>query len=260
MADADIYLKKTDNIAWLVLNRPDRKNALDKSMWERISSLVEQARDDKEIKALIIRSENPGFFSAGADISEFELFMSDTEARDQNRKAIRAACRALEDCPFPTVAMIQGACVGGGCMLALCCDIRLGDEKSKYGITPAKLGLVYGLGDTRRLVDLVGPAQAKQILYTADIFPAERALRIGLINDVFPDDRLEEEARKLAAGMIANSAYSLHHIKQNIKQVLNGRREDDETSEALFNEAFDGPDHREGVEAFLNKRKPDFRS
>ncbi|MFC7047719.1 enoyl-CoA hydratase/isomerase family protein [Emcibacter nanhaiensis] len=258
MAHAEIYLRITDNIAWLVLNRPDKKNALDKSMWEKIPRLVEEATRESHVRVLIIRSEDSGFFSAGADISEFTLFKNDKAARDENRKAIRAACRALEQCPLPTIAMIQGACVGGGCMLALCCDIRLGNERSKYGITPAKLGLVYGLGDTRRLVDLVGPARAKQILYTAGIFTSDHALRIGLVNDIFPDDKLEEETLNLAEQMMANSGYSLRHLKQNIARVLNGEREDDEASEALFNAAFDGPDHQEGVDAFLNKRKPQF--
>ena len=258
MSKAEIFLRISDNIACLVLNRPDKKNALDKSMWEKIPRLVEEATRDSNVRVLILRSEDPNFFSAGADISEFTLFMNDADAREDNRKAIRAACRALEECPLPTIAMVQGACVGGGCMLALCCDIRLGDEKSRYGITPAKLGLVYSLGDTRRLVDLVGPAQAKQILFTAGIFPARRALDIGLVNDIFPVDELEEKTLELARQMMANSGHSLRHIKRNIARVLSGDREDDEQSESLFNAAFDGPDHREGVDAFLNKRKPEF--
>ncbi|WP_321396467.1 enoyl-CoA hydratase/isomerase family protein [Emcibacter sp.] len=196
MADAGIRLHKDNEIAWLVLNRPEKKNALDKSMWASIPSLVQEAVSNPGIKILIVRSENPGFFSAGADIGEFSLFMADRNARNDNRQAIKEACRALENCPLPTVAMIQGPCVGGGCILALTCDIRFGDEKSKYGITPAKLGLVYGLADTRRLVDLVGPSQAKQILFTAGIFSSHRALRIGLVNDIFPDDKLEEETEK----------------------------------------------------------------
>ena len=246
------------HIAWLIIDRPDKKNALNKDMWQKIAALVTQAENDPQVKILILRSAVENIFCAGADISEFELFMNDREARDQNRKAIRAACTALEDCSKPTIAMINGACVGGGCILALCCDMRFGDPTSRYGITPAKLGLVYGLSDTRRLMALVGPAHTSDILFSARLINADKALQIGLINDIFPVSELEQNVRDYAALLLANSPYSLQEIKKLIHRIETGVRDDDDLSEESFMEAFDGNDHREGVEAFLMKRKPDY--
>ena len=251
-----IYLEKDHHIAWLTLNRPDRKNALNIDMWRAIPDLVRRAENDSEIKILILRSAVPNIFCAGADISEFERFMDDRAARDDNRRAIRAACTALEDFTKPTLAMIAGACVGGGCILALSCDMRFGDTKSRYGITPAKLGLVYGLSDTRRLLEQVGPAATRDILFSARIIDADKAWGMGLINEVCAPEDLEKNVRDYCGLLLNNSSHSLLEIKKLIKRIQSGVRDDDAQSEAIFMDAFDGPDHKEGVDAFLNKRKP----
>ena len=251
-----IYLKKDHHIAWLTLNRPDRKNALNIDMWRTIPGLIQQAENDPDIRVLILRSAVQNIFCAGADISEFDLFMKNRDARDQNRAAIRAACQALEGFTGPAIAMIAGACIGGGCILALSCDLRFGDDKSRYGITPAKLGLVYGLSDTRRLLDQVGPAATRDILFSARIIGAEKALAMGLINEIYPVDSLEQEVRDYSDLLLNNSPHSLREIKKMIARIQDGAQEDDAASEALFMDAFDGADHKEGVEAFLTKRKP----
>lgn len=258
MTEQFIYLKKDRHIAWLTLDRPDRKNALNSDMWRAIPDLVREAENDSEIKVLILRSAVPGIFCAGADISEFNLFITDRQARDRNRRAIRAACEGLEDFTKPTIAMIAGACIGGGCILALSCDLRFGDVKSRYGITPARLGLVYGLSDTRRLLDQVGPAATYDILLSARIIGADKALRIGLVNEIYPVETLEREVRDYTALLVNNSPHSLREIKKVIKRIGSGIRDDDDRSEEMFMDAFDGPDHKEGVEAFLSKRKPDY--
>lgn len=258
MTEQLIYLKKDQHIAWLTFNRPDRKNALNIQMWQTIPELITKAENDPDIKVLILRSAVPNIFCAGADISEFNLFINDTQARNQNRRAIRAACAALEDFTKPTIAMIAGACIGGGCILALSCDLRFGNSKSRYGITPAKLGLVYGLSDTRRLMDQVGPAATRDILFSGRIIGAEKALQIGLVNDIYPGETLEQEVRDYTALLLNNSPHSLCEIKKIIKRIQAGGRDDDDNSEDIFMAAFDGPDHREGVKAFLSKRKPDY--
>ena len=258
MAQQPIYLIKEERIAWLYIDRPDKKNALNRDMWQMLAELVIQAEHDPEVKILILRSAAENIFCAGADIGEFDLFINDREARDQNRKSIRAACQTLEDCTKPTIAMINGACVGGGCILALCCDIRYGDSTSRYGITPAKLGLVYGLSDIRRLLDLVGSAQTSDILFSGRIISAGKALQIGLINDVFPTDELENRVRDYVHPLLNNSPHSLREIKQFIRRIEAGERHDDDHSEKIFMDAFDGADHREGVKAFLNKNKPNY--
>ncbi len=256
--DQTVYLRKDNHIAWLTINRPSKKNALNCQMWQAIPPLIRQAEDDDNIKILILCSSTENVFCAGADISEFDLFITDPVARDQNRKAIRAACQAIEDFSCPTLAMIGGNCIGGGCILALSCDIRFGDSHSRYGITPAKLGLVYGLSDTRRLMDQVGSSAARDILYSARIIDAEKALKIGLITEVFSPETLEQEVRNYAEILLNNSPHSLREIKKMIRRIQGGIRDDDTVSENTFNNSFDGKDHKEGVEAFLNKRKPNY--
>jgi len=259
MTSHTVTLDIENPIAYLTLNRVDKKNALNMTMWQEIERIAKDVEQNPDIHVLVIRSASDTVFCAGADISEFQIFMNDAEACEQNRKAIRAACDGIENLSIPTIAMIQGPCVGGGCALALCCDFRFGDDKSRYGITPAKLGIVYGLSDTRRLMDLVGPSEAKMVLFAANIFNADKALRIGLVNDIFPAEELAEEVGKFTRQLMSNSPHSLKNIKANVKRILSGDREDDELSETLFRESFTGKDHREGVDAFLNKRKPEFR-
>ncbi len=258
MTEKLVYLEKDRHTGWLKINRPDRKNALNIDMWRAIPPLVARAGADPEIRVLILSSAVPDIFCAGADISEFNLFINDPRARDDNRRAIRAACEALEDLTKPTIAMINGPCIGGGCILALCCDMRFGDDKSRYGITPAKLGLVYGLSDTRRLLDQVGPAATRDLLFSARIIDGETALRIGLVNEIFPAESLTEQTREYADLLINNSPHSLYEISKIINRIQSGSRNDDDLSEEIFLNAFDGQDHKEGVDAFLNKRKPDY--
>lgn len=258
MTQPALYLEKKNNIAWITLNRPARKNALNLAMWQALPPLVAEAEADDEIRLLVLRSSTDGIFCAGADISEFDLFIKDEEKRTQNRVAMRDACNALEKFSRPSVALIDGDCVGGGCMLALSCDLRMSSPSSRFGITPAKLGLVYGLSDTRRLMDLVGPDMAKSLLFSARLITAEDAVRIGLISEIFPADRLQEEVMEFARLVEANSPHSLMEMKKIIGRIQDGVRYDDDQSEAIFDAAFTGDDHREGVEAFLAKRKAQF--
>jgi len=259
MPDLPLYLEKKKNIGWLILNRPGRKNALDMDMWQRIPSLLREAQGDEDIHLLVIKSSTKDIFCAGADISEFEHFIKDPDKRRQNTRALRAACKSLEEFPKPTMAMIEGDCVGGGCMLALCCDLRLSHNKARFGITPAKLGLVYGLSDTRRLVKLVGPSEAKSLLFSARLISAAHAHHIGLVNEIFPAEDLQNKILHMARLMSENSPHSLRQMKKMIRRVEEGAHEDDDLSEEIFDQAFNGPDHLEGINAFLNKRKPLFR-
>ena len=156
----------------------------------------------------------------------------------------------------PTIAVIDGDCVGGGCGIALACDLRVAGPKARFGITPAKLGLVYPLHDTKLLVDAIGPSQAKRILFTGQILPADEALRIGLITLLAEDPY--GEADTLAETMASVSSHSQQMSKSIIKRILDGQADDDDASRALFDSAFEGDDFKEGVSAFLEKRKPVF--
>ncbi|MEP6011820.1 MAG: enoyl-CoA hydratase-related protein, partial [Parasphingorhabdus sp.] len=156
----------------------------------------------------------------------------------------------------PTIAVIDGDCVGGGCGIALACDMRIAGPTARFGITPAKLGLVYPLHDTKLLVDAVGPSQAKRILFTGQILSAEESLRIGLIT-ILADDPYGEAAA-LAETMASVSSHSQRMSKQIVQRILDGQADDDEASSTLFDAAFESDDFKEGVSAFLAKRKPEF--
>ena len=239
-------------VAHLIIDRAAKRNAFNQSMWEALPGLVAAAMADDNVRVLVLRSAEPGIFCAGADIGELSA-NADPDWLLANQTAINRAQSDLTRAPKPTVALIDGDCVGGGCGLALACDLRIASARSRFGITPAKLGLVYPLHDTKLLVDLVGPANAKRILFTGALIDAAEAHRIGLINEI------NENADALIETMTSVSGHSQRESKAMIRRILDGQMADDDTTRALFAGAFTGPDFSEGVDAFLNKRKPDFQ-
>ncbi len=251
-----IRLEFAGPVARLLLNRPAKRNAIDQTMWESIPLLVNQAMASADVRALILTSSQPGIFCAGADIGEFSAQSASADWRARNQAAIRGAQLAIARAPKPVIAAIDGDCVGGGCGLALACDIRIASPRSRLGITPAKLGLVYSLHDSKLLVDLVGPGHAKRMLYTGMLLGADEACRIGLVEEL-ADDPLAA-AQALAAQIAAASPFSQKGTKAIIRRILDGAADDDADSATLFDSAFTGPDFAEGVEAFLAKRKPAF--
>lgn len=255
---ADIRLLTDLGIARLLLDRPTKRNALDQAMWEAIPALVGDAMADPAVDVLILGSTTPGIFCAGADIGEFAARSPDPGWRAANQAAIRAAQLAVARAPKPVIAAIDGDCVGGGCGLALAADIRIAAPRARLGITPARLGLVYSLHDTKLLVDLVGPGQAKRMLFTGSLLDSREAERIGLV-ELIADDPMAA-AGDLARAMQAASGFSQRCIKGIIRRILDGTADDDSESAALFDAAFTGADFREGVAAFLERRPPRFPS
>ena len=161
-----LVLQRSGDMAWLTLNRPELKNAISYEMWLEIPDLVDQVERDSALKVLILRGAYGGVFSAGADITEFRELRSTADGARRYNKATEQARTSLAELTKPSIAMVNGLCMGGGCELALACDLRFADTEARFSLTPAKLGLVYGLGATKDLVDLVGPSQAKYILYS----------------------------------------------------------------------------------------------
>jgi len=243
-------------VAHLAIDRPDKRNAFTQAMWEALPELVERAMLNPDVRVMILRASVPGAFSAGADIAEFGAGAGDPEWRIRNQAAIRRAMETVARAPKPVIAQIEGDCIGGGCGLSLACDFRIATPKARFGITPAKLGLVYSLHDTKLLVDLVGPAAAKRILFTAELADATQAHRIGLIDELAED--AGAAAAALAATIASVSPHSVRASKAMIARILHGQAQDDPETLAQFADAFDGPDFREGVAAFLAKRKPEF--
>ena len=247
-----LRLEKVGAVAHLVIDRAAKRNAITQAMWEAFPPLIADAMADAAIRVLIVRAAEPGAFSAGADIAEFGEGARDPDWRARNQAAIASAQLALSRAPKPTIAQIAGDCVGGGCGLAIACDLRVATSMARFGITPAKLGLVYSLHDTKLLVDLVGPAQAKRILFTAELIGAAEAHRIGLV------DLIDADAGALAEGIAASSPHTCREAKAMVRRILDGQAADDTETSALFAGAFTLPDFQEGVAAFLEKRRPVF--
>lgn len=255
---ASLYLEKEAEFGYVVFNRTDKKNAVSMDMWRRLPDCVKALDQDADVKVIILKSAAAGVFCAGADIAEFTAIAKDEALCEEQRLAIRVGQRSLARCHKPTIAMIDGPCVGAGCGISLHCDFRYASERATFGITPAKLGLVYPLNDTKHLVDLVGPSFAKEILFSARLFSAEEALKMGLVNHIFTSEQLEVEVANFASKLASVSQYALVGIKKTIQCILDGQVDDDFVTSKWFTDAYQAPDHKEGVQAFLEKRKPDF--
>lgn len=248
-----LRLEREGSVARLLIDRADKRNAFTQAMWEALPALVAEAMDDPAIRVMILQSAAPGIFAAGADIRELLDKSGDPEWRAANQAAITRAQYELTRAPKPVVAFVDGDCVGGGCGLAMACDLRVATPRARFGITPAKLGLVYPLHDTKLLVDLVGPAAAKRMLFTGQLLDAAEALRIGLA------DLIEESPDALVAALTAASSHSARQTKAMIRRILDGQTDDDAETAAIFAQAFTLPDFHEGVSAFVEKRKPEFK-
>lgn len=246
-------LETIAGVSRLLIDRPLKRNAMTTEMFEQVPGLVAEAEGKRHVRAILLTSARAGMFCAGADIGELSANAHDTGWNLRNQQAIGLAQHKLARAEKPVVAFVDGDCVGGGCGLALACDIRVATTRARFGITPAKLGIVYPLHDTKLLIELVGPGQAKRILYTGALLDAQEALRIGLVDVVAdtPDEILH--------GIAGTSPHSHRETKAMIRRILDGQIDEDDTSRAVFASAFEGEDFREGVDAFIAKRTPDFK-
>ncbi|MDT0483357.1 MULTISPECIES: enoyl-CoA hydratase/isomerase family protein [Streptomyces] len=234
----------TDSVATVVVHHPAKRNAMTAAMWRALPPLLDTLAADPGVRALVLTGEG-GTFCAGADISTLRRSPEEAQAL-----AVHAE-EALAAFPKPTLAAIRGHCVGGGSQLAAACDLRFAEEGSLFGVTPAKLGIVYPASSTRRLVSLVGPAAAKYLLFSGELIDAERALRTGLVDEVLPEgelaDRVGEFTRILASRSQLTQAAA--------KEFANGRTDRDAYWTA---QARGSGDTAEGVAAFLERRQPQF--
>ena len=251
-----ITLSFNNNIAEIRLNRPDKKNALNVSMWEAIPSLVATANQSEACKSIILHGGD--LFASGADISEFQSLYADDEGAVRGSQAIHNALKALEESRKPVIAAIEGVCIGGGVSLAMACDIRIAGRGTTFGVTPARIGLVYPLGDTRRLVAAIGPSAAKLLLYTGRLVDDTHALSIALIDQLVDAGSALIEARALCAEMGTRSQWSIHATKEMLAGLEAGWRDDGDNAKRLFLESFRNADFAEGHRAFLEKRQANF--
>lgn len=245
-------------LAEIVLNKPERRNALSVDMWAAIPELVAEANASPDVKLILIHGGDAGAFAAGADISEFETIYATTESAKASGQRIADALDAIENSDKPVIAAIEGACVGGGVSLAMAADLRVAGSGAKFGVTPGKLGLVYPAGDTRRLIAAVGPGATKDILFTGRIFTSEEAKSLGLIDRLVDAGSALETARTWARDIAAISQWSVRATKRMIRGLQNGWSDETEEAEKLFLNGFSNEDFQEGYRAFLEKRPAKF--
>jgi len=256
----EILVRQDGAIATVVFNRPHLRNAISLAMWREIARVSGEIGKDDRVRAVVFRGAGTEAFASGADISEFKEVRKDTATAQAYNRETEAAYRAVRGCPKPTVAMIYGFCMGGGMALAMACDLRFAAEGAKFGIPAARLGIIYGLESTRWLVDLVGPAYAKDILFSARTVEAQEAFAIGFVNRLFPVHELEPYTCNYLEKVAANAPLSVRGAKLIIEAALEdggARREAEIRRLAL--EAFESEDYREGTRAFLEKRPPRFQ-
>ncbi|OQO95168.1 enoyl-CoA hydratase/isomerase family protein [Saccharomonospora piscinae] len=252
-----IDLRVDGEIATVTLDRPGKMNAISHAMWSAVPELVAAVDADPAVKVLLLTGQG-GHFSAGADIGEFRDLRSTAEGAATYDRAVTAAVRALTDLSKPSIAMIRGNCIGGGCQLAVACDLRFAAEGARFGITPAKLGIVYDFTSTRQLVALVGPAHARYLLLSAQWVDAARAREMGLVNEVVDPDALDETTAGFARTLCSRSQTSVRGMNEIIGRILAGQRESDAEVERIRTEAVRSADYAEGVAAFLDRRPPNF--
>jgi enoyl-CoA hydratase len=252
--------RKDGDIGWMIFNNPARHNAISLDMWQAIPDVIADFEKDPDIRVIVFRGAGDKAFISGADISQFEDNRGSREANDAYNTHIAAATRAMSNASKPTIAMIRGYCIGGGLAVALTCDVRLCSPDSRFAIPAARLGLGYGFDGVKTLNDLVGPAYAKEILFTARHFTADEALRIGLVNRIAPDGALEETLRELAATIAGNAPLTVKAAKLAVNEALkDAERRKLEAVERAVDACFESADYAEGRKAFLEKRKPAFK-
>ena len=251
--------RKEGGVGYLTFNNPERHNAVSLDMWEAASGYLEDFKNDPKIRVVVLTGAGGKAFVSGADISKFESERSSKEAIDHYNVAVDKANTAVYEFPKPTIAMIRGYCIGGGVGLALCCDMRICSDNSKFGVPAAKLGLGYGFAGIKKLVDVVGPSFAKEIFYTARQFTAAEALQMGLVNRVLPSDELEKYVQDYADTISGNAPLTVDAVKFIVGQVVKPETKRDlQKCEDLVTACFASEDYTEGRKAFMEKRKPRF--
>lgn len=253
-----VRVEREEPIATIVLDRPERLNALDTAGLRALLAAVQDLASDERIRAVILTGAGDRAFAAGADISEMvEKSASEALAFAELGQTV---CRAIEEAPQPYIAAVNGFALGGGCELALACDIRLASERAVFGQPEVTLGIPPGWGGSQRLPRIVPVGIARELLYTGRRVDAAEALRIGLVNAVYPAEELLERARELAQRIAANGPLAVRVTKAAVRFGLEHGLEAGLAYERqVFAHAFTTEDQREGMRAFLEKRRPAFR-
>lgn len=254
-----IITEQSGDIARIIFNQPEKRNAVSLEMWEAVEAAAKRFAEDDSVRILILSGAGGKAFVSGADISKFETERASTEAVAHYNATTKRVYDIIEDFPKPTIAQIDGFCIGGGVALSLSCDLRICGESSQFAVPAAKLGLGYGYQGINRLVNVVGPAFAKEIFFTARRFTSAEAKDMGLVNRVVPDDQVGQVAEETAQMIAANAPMTVNSVKYIVSQIVAPESETDLDECARRVQAcFESEDYKEGRKAFMEKRKPNF--
>jgi len=256
----DLIAEKQGATGWLTFNRPERMNAVNYDMWCAIPEVMARFEKDEEIRIIALKGAGNKAFVAGADISQFGENRGSADAAQEYEQKNLEAFSAIASCQKPTLAMINGYCIGGGLGIALSCDIRIASVGSTFAIPAAKLGLGYPAEGIKHIVSLIGPQFAKELFFTARQFTHDEALKMGLINQLTSQEDLSEKTETLCAMIGANAPLTLKAAKRAIDAVAAAPENYDlKTLEELVSACFESEDYLEGRTAFEEKRKPIFK-
>lgn len=254
----ELLVQREGPVATLILNRPEKRNAITVEMWEALPRVLAPLEADAGVRVVLVRGAGDEAFASGADISEFERVRNGAAAARAYSALVASAERTLADFPKPTIAMIHGFCVGGGLEIALACDLRWTSATGRFGITAARLGIVYGPGATRRLASVVGPSHARDLLFSGRFVDAEEARTMGLVNRVCAPDTLEPDTHDYARRLAEQAPLSQRGAKAMLQRLAGEGMMNDRDLAAFIEAAYESDDYREGVRAFLARRPARF--
>ena len=252
-----LLVERRERVAVITINRPTKLNALNIQTRTEGAAALDELREDESVRVVVITGAGEKAFVAGADIAEFE---GRTAVTQRDVMTARSLFTAVDTFPKPVIAMINGFCLGGGCELALSCDIRIASEGARFGQPEINLGIIPGGGGTQRLTRLVGEGKAMELILTGDMIDAHHAFNLGLVNMVVPAADLEAKTMELANRIAEKSPIALRMAKEAVKTAARANLDEGLRREVdLFALCFSSADKDEGVRAFLEKRKPDFK-
>ena len=254
-----LLVEKRGAVGWIIFNQPAKRNAINGAMWRGIAPAMAQFDADREVRCIAFRGAGSEAFASGADISEFEEIRAQKEAVAEYDGLLDQVLHAIQDSRKPSLAMIHGFCMGGGLEVALACDLRYCGRSGQFGIPAAKLGLAYNVEGHKRLIETVGHARAREIMFLGRRYSAEEALAMGLVNGVFDDDALEREASSLISQLCNNAPLAIANSKTIIEEYVKSAGEPDQARmAAAIERCAKSADYQEGRRAFMEKRRPAF--
>ncbi len=252
--------RKDGAVGHVIFNNPARHNAVSLDMWRAMSAVLDDFLEHEDIRVLVVSGAGGKAFVSGADISKFESERATKEGVAAYAAASAAACDKLYHFPKPTIAKIQGYCIGGGINLALCCDLRVCNQGARFAIPAAKLGLGYGYSGLKRLSDVIGTARAMEIFYTARQYSAQEAYDMGLVNACVGESELDNTVADITSRIGENAPLTIAAVKRAAREIAKDPADRDlDALDAMVQACFDSQDYIEGRRAFMEKRKPAFK-